>query len=63
MKDRKGQRSEEHPRQLTTVDLEPSMGSPRLGLRPVEEWRNKSAGDEDVEDVEGKPRLDQQNIF
>ena len=62
MKDRKRERSEEHPRQLTTVDLDrsPNKGSPRLGLRPVEELRNKSAGDEDVE---GELRLDQQNSY
>ena len=62
MKDRKRERSEEHPRQLTTVDLDrsPSIGSPRLGLRPVEELRDKGAGDEDVE---GEPRLDQQNSY
>ena len=61
-KDRRRERSEEHPRQFTTVDLDrsPSMGSLRLGLTPAEELRNRSAGDEDVE---GELGLDQQNGY
>jgi hypothetical protein len=54
-KDRRRERSEEHPHQLTTVDLDcsPSMG---MGLRPVVDWGNRSAGDEDDE---GELGLDQ----
>ena len=52
----KDRRREQHPHQLTTVDLDrsPSMGSPSLGLRPVMEWGDRS-GDEDEGDelVEG----------
>ena len=50
-KDRKQKRSEEHPHQLTTVDLDrsPGMGSPSLGLKPVVEWGDRSA-DEDEGD-------------
>ena len=59
-KDRR-ERSEEHPHQLTTVDRSPSMGSPRLGLRPVVEWGDRSAEeDEGDEGAEGELGLDQQ---
>ena len=60
-KDRR-ERSEEHPHQLTTVDRSPSMGSPRLGLRPVMEWGDRSA-EEDEGDEGAEGDLDQQNGY
>ncbi|KAF8805993.1 hypothetical protein BYT27DRAFT_6637204 [Phlegmacium glaucopus] len=47
------ERSEEHSQQ-TTVNVDCSPGSPRLGLRPVVEWGDRGAekdeGDEEIED-------------
>lgn len=61
-KGRRRERSEEHSHKLRTVDRSHSMGSPRLGLRPVVEWGDRSAeedeGDEDVADELGLDQND-----
>ena len=49
-KDRTRERNEEHPSQLTTVDLDRSP-SPRLSLRPVMEWGDGSAEEDEGDEL------------